>query len=623
MKNDIFFEVFYDLRLPYFAVDLKRLREGLLGCKEDECRSAFGLRIDAPDDKRSAMISSFRGIIRQIDVPLQMVAVFANSPVLSKNHLGADLLKQSITPGFFKIVEVEDLLIWEEGSLWPLAYTTLLTQLQNILTLQKVALEAQVENTQKDMKEAGLSSEGMNTVSEFPRQLPTHLHYAFGSLGAWIGGAINVQYFAYYAAIRQIFHSSLNVQYAIRIGFHEEFAHKLDRGGIISLPASLLGPLLDAQGTAFVFGSIGIDEVNVINPPAKSFFETRAFGMKDRAENERPHLPGFVSDKFYRATFTARKEGEYGFYGTTDVFRDHYENFYRDIFSVGRVRCKHYCVPIVEASSKEEIAAIVHGIPERSDEGVFFRGQSQLYTIDRPLSVKRMLFGNSCSVEPSLVTSAARNLGYDYDFVHFALRYFLEEKVLVRDELMNGDLYQRWRELSVSPVCQLDYAILALAQHYGLPSHGLDVTGDLDVAVWFATNRFARSEGGIAGYSKLVPKDWTDNPEKWPVVLACQMVTHSIGQSLHDCHELAAFGFEAMRPNAQSASFFLGGHSDHQNRLAEALVCVIRLKPGFYHTEVDFDSLFPAPEDDPAYKAMLEFANAYPDLAGDHVNRFH
>jgi hypothetical protein len=65
--------------------------------------------------------------------------------------------------------------------------------------------------------------------------------------------------------------------------------------------------------------------------------------------------------------------------------------------------------------------------------------------------------------------------------------------------------------------------------------------------------------------------------------------------------------------------FFQGGHSDHQNRLAEALICVFRLGPGQYATEASFEALFPPPDVDPAYRVMLDFAES---SLGQPVRRF-
>jgi hypothetical protein len=165
---------------------------------------------------------------------------------------------------------------------------------------------------------------------------------------------------------------------------------------------------------------------------------------------------------------------------------------------------------------------------------------------------------------------------------------------------------------------------MALSQHYGLPSHGLDVTTSEDVAVWFATNRYSKeSNSGISSYDKMLSSNWADDPNRWPVVFACQTVTNSIEPSLQNCEELEEFGIKAARPERQQAKFFHGGHSDHQNRLAEAVVCVFRLRPNDYETKSTFASLFPSPEEDSAYKLMLNFAEQHQETWGRYINRFH
>lgn len=429
---------------------------------------------------------------------------------------------------------------------------------------------------------------------------------------------MNVQYFGYYAAIRQIYHPELNINYARKVGFNDKDAEALTSGGIVVLPASLVIPLLEAQGNYVVFGSIPVDEFNPVNTPNQSFMETK--GLKDDRS-----LPGFVIDKYYRAPFQARVPGDYGFYGIRDVLRDHYDEFYKELAPVSLVRCKHYCAPVVEVSSTDELRAHISRIPERHEEGVFFRGQRRLYLLQRDRMVRSLLFADSCSVEPSLITAASREVGYDYDFVHFGLKHFLEQELLKRHDAEGIDLWKRWQRVSVAPDCRLDSALLALAQHYGIPSHGLDVTRSDDVALWFATNCYSRDNRGVACYTKLLAGAWPADREEWPVILACQCVTHSIGQSLHDCEELTEFGFEARRPTAQGARFFQGGHSDHQNRLAETVVCIFRLAPGDYTTESTFESLFPSPADDPAYRVMLKFAASptFGPRCGRFVNRFH
>jgi hypothetical protein len=164
---------------------------------------------------------------------------------------------------------------------------------------------------------------------------------------------------------------------------------------------------------------------------------------------------------------------------------------------------------------------------------------------------------------------------------------------------------------------------MALGQHYGLPTHGLDVTSSTDVAIWFATNVW-QNVGGWATYRKKTETEWDEALIRWPVVFACQQVTHSVGMSLQKCRELREFGLTALRPERQKASFFYGGHSDHQNRLAETVVCAFRLKPGKWQTSAKYEELFPRPEEDRAYAAMLKFAEttAYHPFGANEVARY-
>jgi hypothetical protein len=314
-------------------------------------------------------------------------------------------------------------------------------------------------------------------------------------------------------------------------------------------------------------------------------------------------------------------------YGASNVLRDHYGEFYETLGERELLRCKIYCAPVIEVESMLDMATHLASIPARGDGKIVLRGQPSLYKLDRPSLVKRFLFGESCSEEPSLPTAAVRKK-FDYDSLHFALQYFTQEQVLGRNattKKRRDDFYRRWRKKVVSPDCSMDYALMALAQHYGIPTDGLDVTTSLDVAVWFATNRFTASSSGVCNYSTMKQADWATDREKWPVVFVCQVVNNSLSMSLQDCKELDGFGLRALRPQRQRALFFHGGQGDHQNRLAEAVVCMFRLRPGNYATRSKFDYLFPSPKEDPAYKHLLKFASVdqFAALGATHVTNFH
>lgn len=341
-----------------------------------------------------------------------------------------------------------------------------------------------------------------------------------------------------------------------------------------------------------------------------------------------PRLPGYVLDTNYRAAFSARALDARGVYGAHNVLRDHYAAFYQGLQVASLVRCKHYCAPVVDVASRAEVEHLVASVPRHGDGGLYFRGQGRLYLIERDVHVRKFLFADSCDAEPSLPTAASRSPGFDYDALHFALRRFLGDRLDAAALLPDGGSEPAstpWQEACESPACELDFALMALAQHYGVPTHGLDVTTEIDVALWFSLNRFERGTDGRARYHQRRKTEWGTDRKNWPVLLVCQQVTHSVGASLHECHELEAFGLTAARPRAQAARFFLGGHSDHRNRLAETLVCVLRLAPGDYAVRSTFDALFPPPEEDLAYRWMLEFARrpAYQALGADAVNRLH
>jgi FRG domain len=600
--KDVFRGVFEQIFFPYLAVDMKKLCDALRAGPRATTAVAVPLG-ELDPAKRAVLASSFGGLLTQVEIPSAFLEVLVASEVVDQLGLGEDLRTMAAEPAFFAVVEDDDRLVWEEATLWPLAYSTLVEQLVAIIELR-----ADVSGR------SARALPGIELLEEYARHMPTHLHYAVASLAAWLGGAANMQYFAYFATQPQIKQPEINRAYAEAIAYSADDAAELDASGLLTLPATLAVPLLTAQGGGPVFGSISIDEWNTANKPTADFF----------AAGEEPPHPGFVLDKYYRAPFRARPLETCGLYGAQDVLRDHYESFYDEVEPVALIRCKHFSAPVIEVSSLDEIRRYTSGIPLHEGQALFFRGQTRFYRLPRTDRVRRLLFADSCDVEPSLVTSAARRHDYDYDGLHFALKHFLECKLLTRDDVAGEEL-RAWQSKSASPLCELDHAVMALAQHYGLPSHGLDVTLRDEVALWFATNLLERDADERYAYRTLSIADWPDDPEEWPVVFAHQSVTHTMRTSLHDCHELDEFGFGAHRPALQRAKFFLGGHSDHQNRLAETVVCAFRLRPGSYPTDESFDTLFPSPAADPAYRVMLEFSQvpAFEALGAAAVLRFH
>ena len=105
--------------------------------------------------------------------------------------------------------------------------------------------------------------------------------------------------------------------------------------------------------------------------------------------------------------------------------------------------------------------------------------------------------------------------------------------------------------------------------------------------------------------------EFGSNPGKWPVIYLILPVTNSLRGAIRDVDLLEPFAIDAARPRQQSAAFFMGAHGLHKNRLAEAVVCVLRLDPGMWATQATYESLFPDVDSDPIYRWMLHLKQRY------------
>lgn len=600
----VFFSIFNELGFPLIACDLRRLSWGLRAHPNGPSHLKVPLSL-APATRRAELSAAFGGFFSAIEPTIDDASSVRRELVKREKDLASAFDAMVAKRHDIMVFEIGDNIAWEEDSLWPLACSGIFQQLSNLLVLHRRLIENRIAQIP-----------GVTVLSEYPRHLPTDLHYAFGSLGAWIGGAANVQFFGLHATRAASRDNLLNASYAREMGYDEGDVSAIAGSGLVALPDTTVRPLLAAQQITEipVIGSIPTDEFNVANPPAP--------------ETPGPRRAGYLIDTHYRTCFNARDLGPLGWYGARNVLRDHYRDFYQSHAAGARlVRCKHYCVPVIDVSSRGEVERIVSDVPLHGEDGLFYRGQGRLYLLERDSAVRRLLFADSCSSEPSLPTAASRT-EFQYDSLHFALRSFLGGLLDDSEPLpasASPGANSAWQDACESASCELDYALMALAQHYGIATHGLDVTTEIDVALWFALNRFERNAEGRSSYWPMTPADWNEDAGQWPIVFVCQHVTHSVATSLHECHELEAYGLKAARPSAQAAKFFLGGHSDHRNRLAETLVCALRLAPADYEIRSTFETLFPAPEDDPAYRLMLEFSARppYRALGAQAVNVFH
>src|SRR5262249_54444500 len=153
-----------------------------------------------------------------------------------------------------------------------------------------------------------------------------------------------------------------------------------------------------------------------------------------------------------------------------------------------------------EVASLDEIHALIRKLRSASNQDCYFRGQTTQYELPRKTSARRLLFGKETAVEPSILGAAIRS-ALDYDLVHPVLQLLLQDRLYQLAENSGRSMetvHEKWRELLISGQGIWDRCCMAIAQHYGIPTFGLDLTRSPEVAIWFATNVFKRLPSGKA-----------------------------------------------------------------------------------------------------------------------------
>lgn len=253
-------------------------------------------------------------------------------------------------------------------------------------------------------------------------------------------------------------------------------------------------------------------------------------------------------------------------------------------------------VPVIEVSSVEEVRAIAGSV--KSDDPNFrgvWRGQSGHYTTEKKGRTKEellRLYGAEDVDEPSLLPSAARTDLYFPDifgawsalldlYVHERAREHGMQRELLN--FVNSYRYRMWG--------------FATAQHYGLPSVGLDVTHDIDVALFFALHTLKTSVEGITTVARVTSTSA-------PIIYGLG------GFSQHELFEdenLAPASLLCPRPAAQSAMFFSTGWGHAPNQAAQRIYVALKLVG---HEAWKFDlqpaHYFPKPEDDEFLRFLQE-----------------
>jgi hypothetical protein len=159
-------------------------------------------------------------------------------------------------------------------------------------------------------------------------------------------------------------------------------------------------------------------------------------------------------------------------------------------------------------------------------------------------------------------------------------RWWVEDRI---ESIPVGDgAIARWHGVST----------MAMAQHYGVPTYGLDVTQSIMTAWWFATHRFVSST-----ISRYLPLCWTGTEmSKWPAIYVFRTSTAS---------RISNLDLPAIRPQRQQAVFAQGGWGTHGNLCVDDLVAVVLLAPEVGTAPGATADIFPLQEHDAMYRELI------------------
>lgn len=158
---------------------------------------------------------------------------------------------------------------------------------------------------------------------------------------------------------------------------------------------------------------------------------------------------------------------------------------------------------------------------------------------------------------------------------------------------------RRWRQFKVEGLYHSDLPMAE--QHYGIDTCGLDITFDVAVAAFFASNKFKRREGGVADYETIA-----DNTHQG-VIYGFVFTDPPLKKTSEMVKELNVFNhIPPIRPLRQKCAlpFF---HATNMNEAICDLDFIMYLSPTFDSSDLPLSTdLFPDRKEDPFYEAILE-----------------
>jgi len=269
-----------------------------------------------------------------------------------------------------------------------------------------------------------------------------------------------------------------------------------------------------------------------------------------------------IVDRYYGQAYHAMELRSAGIYGRTADLPAYSGD---QLANHGFLRVPFRRIPRRVVHTRAEIEALLASIRSGDDNlRIQLRGQTCERTIKRSSETTRWLYGEDAVLEPSLTTSASRRKP--------ALEEVLPEWAALLQVFITGNARGATARMSEEFATSYGFPLfaLALAQHYGLPTSGLDVTDLLDVALFFALMKYDKPPDTYrATYARLT--EYSDMPVLYVLAPA--------QQQQFDYESFRAEGFPPGRPDAQSARFMHVGWGYSENACARRIFLALYLDP--------------------------------------------
>lgn len=309
-------------------------------------------------------------------------------------------------------------------------------------------------------------------------------------------------------------------------------------------------------------------------------------------EGAHEHPDSFL-DRDYGRVFFAGRVVRSAVYGRTERM-EHYVRF-RGLEVVDELRVPYRLIPIFAINDLQQIPAAVESLARANPNySVLMRGQGTTYLLRREAAESALLYGGPVA-EPSFKPSFLRRNFHEltlHSIWHNQAALLLNDVGFDYASLLpESALTDYWNDIrSLRRTPYFDGFALGIAQHYGLPSVGLDLTDDHRVAAWFALYDMAIDAETRATTCNVV------SPDTKPTIFVFRCPKDTV----FDYRAVRPKQFPHGRPDRQAAWFAHVGWGAAENQMALYLMCGIRIHPHMAgQLPNDFTRyLFPKTEDD-------------------------